>query len=63
MRTRWASTRTISPLKNDNFEIQKNGCTGKERMMVQAKEIQKCTINVTANDPGYGRTTKNLNGN
>ena len=25
--------------KNDNFE-KKNGCTGKERMMVQAKKIK-----------------------
>ena len=37
--------------------------TWKNTMMVQAKIIQKCTINVPANDPGYGRTTKNLNGN
>ena len=30
--------------------------------MVQAKIIQKCTINVSTNAPGSGRTVKFLNG-
>ena len=36
MRTRRASNRNISPLKNDNFE--KNECTWKEKMMVQVEK-------------------------
>jgi hypothetical protein len=41
---------------------EKNGCTGKKKMLVQEKIIPKCTNNVPTNAPGSERTVKFLNG-